>query len=209
MPAYQTACGITDIRAHLYERYLTNTKDVEVTDRLLEALLLTMVHEGPKAVADPNNYEARANIMWAGMIGHNNACGVGRSQDWASHNIEHELSATYDCAHGAGLAVVFPAWMTYVMHHDVARFAQLAVRVWNCQMDFANPEKTALEGIQRLKAFWSGLGLPTTFRELGAEEKDIEAMAHTACYGDGRNGFIGGFVRLDEKAVADIYRLAL
>lgn len=209
LPPYQTACGIADIMAHLFERYFTNTKDVEVTDRLIEGLLLAMVHEGPKVIADPHDYGARANIMWAGMIGHNNACGVGRSQDWASHNIEHELSATYDCAHGAGLAVVFPAWMTYVMHHDVARFAQLAVRVWNCQMDFANPEKTALEGIQRLKAFWSGLGLPTTFRELGAEEKDIEAMAHTACYGDGRNGFIGGFVRLDEKAVADIYRLAL
>ena len=209
LPPYQTACGIADIMAHLFERYFTNTKDVEVTDRLIEGLLLAMVHEGPKVIADPHDYGARANIMWAGMIGHNNACGVGRSQDWASHNIEHELSATYDCAHGAGLAVVFPAWMTYVMHHDVARFAQLAVRVWNCQMDFANPEKTALEGIQRLKAFWSGLGLPTTFRELGAEEKDIDAMAHTACYGDGRNGFIGGFVRLDEKAVADIYRLAL
>ena len=109
LPAYQTACGITDIMAHLYERYLTNTKDVEVTDRLLEALLLTMIHEGPRVIANPDNYEARANIMWAGMLGHNNACGVGRSQDWNSHNIEHELSALYDCAHGAGLAVTMPA----------------------------------------------------------------------------------------------------
>ena len=115
LPPYQTACGITDIMAHLYERYLTNTKDVEVTDRLIEALLLTMIHEGPRVVADPDNYEARANIMWAGMMAHNNSCGVGRSQDWNSHNIEHELSALYDVAHGAGLAVTMPAVFTYVM----------------------------------------------------------------------------------------------
>ena len=123
LPAYQTACGITDIMAHLYERYLTNTKEVEVTDRLIEGLLLTMIHEGPRVIEDPNNYEARANIMWAGMMAHNNSCGVGRSQDWNSHNIEHELSAMYDCAHGAGLAVTMPAVFEYVMDHDVNRFA--------------------------------------------------------------------------------------
>ena len=128
LPPYQTACGITDIMAHLYERYLTNTREVEVTDRLIEALLLTMVHEGPRVIEDPDNYEARANIMWAGMMAHNNSCGVGRSQDWNSHNIEHELSALYDCAHGAGLAVTMPAVFSYVMNHDVMRFAQVAER---------------------------------------------------------------------------------
>lgn len=102
LPAYQTACGITDIIAHLYERYLTNTQNVEVTDRMIEALILAMVNEGPKAVANPDDYESRANIMWGGMMAHNNSCGVGRSQDWTSHTIEHELSALYDCAHGAG-----------------------------------------------------------------------------------------------------------
>ena len=136
LPPYQTAAGITDIMAHLYERYLTNTKEVEVTDRLIEALLLTMKHEGPRVIADPNNYEARANIMWAGMMAHNNSVGVGRSQDWNSHNIEHELSALYDCAHGAGLAVTMPAVFKYVMNHDVMRFAKAAVRIWGCQMDF-------------------------------------------------------------------------
>ena len=113
LPAYQTACGITDIMAHLYERYLTNTKEVEVTDRMIEALLLTMIHEGPRVIKNPDHYKARANIMWAGMMAHNNSCGVGRTQDWASHNIEHELSALYDCAHGAGLAVTMPAVFTY------------------------------------------------------------------------------------------------
>ncbi|MBQ9123602.1 MAG: iron-containing alcohol dehydrogenase, partial [Lachnospiraceae bacterium] len=148
-------------------------------------------------------------IMWAGMMAHNNSCGVGRDQDWASHDIEHELSATYDCAHGAGLAVIFPAWMTYNMNHDVARFAQLAVRVWNCEMDYFSPENTAKAGIECLKKFWSGLGLPITFAQLGAKEEDIEAMAHTACYGNGRGGSVGGFVSLSQKDVEAIYRLAL
>ena len=209
LPAFQTACGVADIMAHLFERYFTNTKDVEVTDRMIEALLITMIKEAPKVMQDPHDYGARANIMWAGMMAHNNSCGVGRVQDWASHGIEHELSAVYDCAHGAGLAVVFPAWMTFVMNHDVARFAQLAVRVWNCEMDFANPENTAKEGICRLKEFFRSLGLPTNFKELGAKEEDIEYMAHTACYGDGRKGKMGFFVRLDQKMVEEIYRLAL
>ena len=209
LPPYQTACGITDIMAHLFERYFTNTKEVEVTDRLIESLLLTMVHEGPRVIADPNNYEARANIMWAGMLAHNDSCGVGRQQDWASHDIEHELSSTYDCAHGAGLAVVFPAWMTYNMNHDVNRFAQLAVRVWGCQMDFANPENTAKAGIESLRRYLKSIGMPGNFAELGANEEDIESMAKAACYGDGRGGTIGNFVKLSKKDVESIYRLML
>ncbi len=209
LPPYQTACGITDIMAHLFERYFTTTKEVEVTDRMIEGLLLTMIHEAPRVIEDPDNYEARANIMWAGMMAHNNSCGVGRVQDWASHDIEHELSAVYDCAHGAGLAVVFPAWMTYNMKHDINRFAQLAVRVWGCQMDFANPENTAKAGIKVLRQFLKSIGMPSNFKELGAKEEDIERMAHNACYGDGREGTIGGFAKLDKNDVANIYRLML
>jgi len=207
LPAYQVACGITDIMAHLYERYLTNTKEVEVTDRLIEGLLLSMIHEGPRAVADPGNYEARANIMWAGMIGHNNACGVGRSQDWSSHDIEHELSAIYDCAHGAGLAVVMPAVFTYVMQHDVMRFAQVAARVWGCQMDFAHPEITAKAGIEALRNFLISIGMPKNFAELGAKEEDIPRMVEALCYGNGRKGSVGGFMALDAKDCEAIYRL--
>ncbi len=209
LPAFQTAAGVTDIMAHLFERYFTTTKEVEVTDRVIEGLLLTMIHEAPRVIANPDNYEARANIMWAGMLAHNNCCGVGRAQDWASHNIEHELSAVYDCAHGAGLAVVFPAWMTYNMHHDVMRFAQLAVRVWGCQMDFENPENTAKAGIEALRRFLKSIGMPGNFEELGAKEEDIEMMAHTACYGNGGSGTIGGFAALTEEDVANIYRLML
>ncbi len=209
LPAYQTAAGITDIMAHLFERYFTNTKDVEVTDRVIEGLLMTMIHEAPKVIANPNDYEARANIMWAGMLAHNNCCGVGREQDWASHNIEHELSALYDCAHGAGLAVVFPAWMEYNMHHDVMRFAQLASRVWGCDMDFANPENTAKAGISAFRTFLKSIGMPLTMAEIGGKEEDIPYLAHTACFGDGNGGTLGSFVVLKEEDVANIYRLAL
>lgn len=207
LPPYQTACGITDILAHLYERYLTNTREVEVTDRLIEALMLTMIHEGPRVIEDPNNYEARANIMWAGMMAHNNACGVGRSQDWNSHNIEHELSALYDCAHGAGLAVTMPAVFRYVLHHDVMRFAQVAVRVWGCPMDFTHPEATALAGIEALRRFLTDLGMPRNFYELGAKEADIPKLVDALCTGDGRPGHISGFVTLNAEDCENIYRM--
>ena len=207
LPPHQTAAGITDIMAHLYERYLTNTKEVEVTDRLIEALLLTMKHEGPRVIKDPNNYEARANIMWAGMMAHNNSCGVGRSQDWNSHNIEHELSATYDCAHGAGLAVTMPAVFKYVMNHDVMRFAKVAVRVWGCQMDFDHPEVTALEGIESFRNFLISIGMPKNFAELGAKEEDIPQLVKVLCYGDGRTGTISGFVTLNEDDCTKIYKM--
>lgn len=209
LPAYQTACGVTDIMAHLLERYFTNTKDVEVTDRVIEGLLMTMIHEAPKVIANPDDYEARANIMWAGMMAHNNCCGVGREQDWASHDMEHELSALYDCAHGAGLAVVFPAWMQYNMNHDVMRFAQIATRVWGCNMDFAHPEATAKAGIEAFRAFLKSIGMPGTLGELGGKEEDIPYLAHTAAYGNGNGGTLGSFVVLKEEDMANIYRLML
>jgi hypothetical protein len=193
--------------SHLHERYLTNTKDVEVTDRLIEALLLTMIHEGPRVIADPYNYEARANIMWAGMMAHNNSVGVGRSQDWNSHTIEHELSALYDCAHGAGLAVTMPAVFKYVYKHDVMRFAKLAVRVWGCQMDYDNPETTALAGIRSLERFLHDIGMPLNFEELGAKEEDIPKLVDVLCYGDGRTGSISGFVTLDTDDCTKIYEM--
>lgn len=209
LPAFQTAAGVTDIMAHLLERYFTNTKDVEVTDRVIEGLLLSMIHETPKVIENPNDYQARANIMWAGMLAHNNCCGVGREQDWGSHDIEHELSALYDCAHGAGLAVVFPAWMEYTMKHDVMRFAQLANRVWGCSMDFGNPENTAKAGIQALRNFLKSIGMPQTLGELGGKEEDIPYLAHTASYGNGNDGTLGSFVVLQEEDIANIYRLML
>lgn len=207
LPSFQSACGITDIMAHLYERYLTNSTEVEVTDRLIEALLLTMKHEGPRVIENPDNYDARANIMWAGMMAHNNSCGVGRTQDWNSHDIEHELSALYDVAHGAGLAVTMPAVFKYVMNHNVMRFAQVAVRVWGCSMDFEHPEVTALEGINRFAAFLESIGMPKNFAELGAKEEDIPKLAQNLCYGNGRSGKLGGFVELDKEDCTKIYKM--
>lgn len=207
LPPYQTAAGITDIMAHLYERYLTNTDEVEVTDRLIEGLLLTMIHEGPRVIEDPDNYQARANIMWAGTMAHNNSCGVGRTQDWNSHTIEHELSALYDCAHGAGLAVTMPAVFTYELSHNVMRFAQAAVRIWGCQMDFANPEVTARAGIEAFRNFLISIGMPKNFEELGAREEDIPKLVDILCNGDGRKGTISGFVTLDEEECTKIYKM--
>lgn len=205
LPAYQTACGATDIMAHVFERYFTNTREVEITDRLCEAVLLTMVKETPRVIAQPDLYEARANIMWAGTVAHTNIVGVGREQDWNSHGIEHELSALYDCAHGAGLAVIMPAWMEFVYQHDVMRFAQIAVRLWGCQMNFAHPEVTALEGIRRFRQFLHSIGMPVNFAELGAKEEDIPKLVEKFGIGDGKTG---GFVSLSAADITEIYRIA-
>ena len=129
LPAYQTACGIVDMFAHVLERYFTNTTEVGLTDGLCESVMRTIIYEAGRVMEDPTSYDARANLMWAGTIAHNNILGTGREQDWGSHLIEHELSAKYGCAHGAGLAVVFPAWMKYVVGHDPARFTRWAVNV--------------------------------------------------------------------------------
>lgn len=207
LPEYQTACGLTDILAHLYERYLTNTKNVEVTDNLLEALMLTIKNEAPKVIDNPNDYYARANIMWAGMVAHNNICGVGRSQDWLSHNIEHELSALYDCAHGAGLAVVMPAVFKYNMNHDVKRFARVARNVWNVDLD--DDYEAALMGIEKLKDFLKSMNMPANFAELGAKEEDIDYLVQKACYGNNNTGILKGFVTLNEEDVKNIYKLMI
>ena len=205
LPAYQTACGTTDIMAHVFERYFTNTKEVEITDRLCEAVLLTMIKETPRVIENPDNYEARANIMWAGTVAHNDIVGVGRSQDWNSHGIEHELSGLYDCAHGAGLAVIMPAWMEYVMNHNVMRFAQMATRLWGIPMNFENPEVTAKAGICAFRRFLHDIGMPINFEELGAKEEDIPVLVEKLGIGNGKRG---GFVELDAKAVTEIYTIA-
>ena len=206
LPPYQTACGVTDIMAHAFERYFTNTEDVEVTDRLLEGVLLTMLHEGPRVMADPHDYGARANIMWAGMVCHNDMMGVGRKQDWNSHHLEHVLSALYDCAHGAGLAVIMPAWMRYCAdHHDGLRMAQMAVRVFGCQMDFADPRRTALEGIAAFRAFLKSIGMPLTLAEIGADPADIPKLVEMNHVG---GGVTGGYVGLTSDAIREIYEIA-
>jgi alcohol dehydrogenase YqhD (iron-dependent ADH family) len=204
LPSYQVACGGADIMAHLLERYFTNTKNVEVTDRLIEGLLLTVIKELPKAVKNPVDYETMANIMWAGTLAHNNVVGVGRAQDWASHRIEHKLSALYGIAHGAGLAVVFPAWMKYVVSQDVERFARLGQMVWGILDN--DKEKAAYECISKFKEFWSSLGLPTTFAEINGKREDIPYLAKNTTYTN-EDGTVGGFMRLREYDIIKIYDL--
>ena len=201
---YQTACGITDMIAHILERYFTNSKGVTVTDYMCEGLLKSIIENAPIAINDPKNYDARSNIMWAGSLAHNNICGVDRVQDWASHHIEHQLSALYDVAHGAGLAVIFPAWMDYVYKHDVMRFAQFAVRVFGISMDFDDPSSTARDGIKAFRKFLHSIGMPLSFEEIGAKEEDIPHLLNMLGVDD-VNRTEGQFVLLYRKDCEAIY----
>ncbi|MBQ2272253.1 MAG: iron-containing alcohol dehydrogenase [Clostridia bacterium] len=203
LPQWQTASGVCDIIAHILERYFTNTTEVEVTDRLCEAILLTMIKEAPRVIENPENYEARANIMWAGMLAHNNVCGVGREQEWTTHAIEHELSALYDVTHGAGLAVLFPAWMKKALPHDPKRFAQLATRVFGIE-NKGDDMATGLAGIEAWADFFTSLGMPRTLRELGVQEKDFVYMAnHLMLRPDGT---CGKYIVLTPDDVVEIYK---
>lgn len=206
LPPYQTAAGCTDIMVHVCERYFSNTKEVEITDRLCEAVLKTIIHEAPRVIEDPNNYEARANIMWAGMVAHNNICGVGREQDWASHHIEHELSALFDVTHGAGLAVVTPIWMRHVLERNPDKLVLFATRVWDIPLDEANPKKTALQGIEAFEAFLDCIGMPSSFAGLGATQEDMECMADKLLNGAQTQG---NFVKLTREDILQIYEKAL
>jgi alcohol dehydrogenase len=204
LPPYQTACGATDMMAHIMERYFTTVKNVELTDRMCEAALKTVINNTLIVLKEPENYAARAEIMWAGSIAHNNLLSTGRVGDWASHKIEHEISAIYDIAHGAGLAVIFPAWMKYVYKKDISRFAQFAVRVWNEEPDLYNPEKTALAGIERLKGFFKKIGMPVTLKEANIPCSRFEEMAKKCL----RYGTIGNFVKLEEEDIIKILEIA-
>jgi alcohol dehydrogenase YqhD (iron-dependent ADH family) len=207
LPRFQVACGAADILAHLMERYFTGVKNVAFTDRLLEATMKTIIEQAPLVLENPANYEAWSEFMWAGTIAHNNLLNTGRVGDWASHDIEHEISGIYDVAHGAGLAVVFPAWMKNTLHQDVNRFAQWAVRVWNVDMDFWNPEGTAREGIKRLEAFYHSIGLGTRLGDLGVGSDRLEEMAAKGT--DGNRRTVGNFVALDQAAVRKVLEFAL
>jgi len=207
LPAYQTACGAADIMAHIMERYFTNTTDVELTDRLCEAAMKTMINNVPQVLKKPDDYASRADVMWTGCVAHNDLLGTGREGDWGSHMIEHEISAIYDVAHGAGLAVVFPAWMKYVYKHNVNRFVQFASRVFNVEIDFYNPEKTALEGIRRLEMFFESIGLPIRLSQMNIKDDKIPEMAAKSTQKD--SFAVGNFVKLKTSDVAEILKLAV
>jgi alcohol dehydrogenase len=205
LPPFQTACGAADMMAHVMERYFTRVTGVDFTDRLCEAVLRTIIANAPRALARPDDYDARAQLMWAGTIAHNDLLGTGRIGDWATHMIEHEVSGIYDVAHGAGLAVLFPAWMEHVLPVDPARLARFAAEVWNVEPRFDDLSATAHEGITRTRAFFRSVGLPVTLKELGVPGDRLEEMAAKATAG----GPLGSFARLGHDEVLAIYRRAL
>ncbi len=166
----------------------------------------TIILKAPLVLANPRDYDAWAEFMWAGTIAHNNLLNTGRTGDWASHDIEHEISGIYDVAHGAGLAVVFPAWMKHTLSQDPLRFSQWAVRVWNVENDFRSPEATAREGIRRMEAFFQSLGLATTLAGLKVGTDRLDEMADKCTGGDKRT--VGNFVKLNRAAVRRILELA-
>ena len=207
LPAYQTACGICDIMMHILERYFTNEQDVDLTDRLCEGALVSIIRNAPIVLEDPENYAARAEIMWAGSLAHDGLMGTGRVGDFASHQLGHELSAKFDVAHGASLSVVFPAWMRYCLDKNPDRFVKFAHRVMAVPVDFDDPMGTAINGIYALENFWADLGLPIRLEDLGIGEEAIAELA--AKCKKGPAGTTGNYVPLDEEAIAQVYRLAL
>lgn len=205
LPPYQTASGIADMMAHIFERYFTPTEDVEITDRVSEGILRAIIEEAPKVMDRPDDYQARANIMWSGTLAHNGICGTGRREDWVSHFMEHEISALYGVTHGAGLAVVMPAWMTFMARNRPRRVAQMARRVFD--IDIADDTAAALAGVGALKSFFSSLGLPVTFAALGIPDPDIDTMVVKLHANKGAT--IGGYFPLTAAETTAIYRLAL
>ncbi|MDD5016723.1 MAG: iron-containing alcohol dehydrogenase [Eubacteriales bacterium] len=206
LPPYQTACGAADIMAHVMERYFTRVQNVELTDRLCESTLKTLINNTPVVLSRPDDYNARAEIMWAGTLAHNDVLSTGRISDWASHWIEHELSAINDVAHGAGLAIIFPAWMKYVYRHDVTRFVQFAVRVWNVEQAFNDPEKTARDGIDSLEVFFRSIGLPTRLYEIDITKNDFDRIVENCMRYD--DNTVGQFVKLSDEDIYHILKLA-
>ena len=205
--AYQTAVGITDMMAHILERYFSPSTRVEITDRLAEGLLMGLMAESPRVMSDPSDYQARANIEWAGTQAHNGLCGCGRREDWTSHAMEHEISALYPrVPHGAGLAVVMPAWMAFMAHHKPSKVAQLGRRIFG--VDERDDRNAAIETVAHLRAFLSTvLRMPATFKDLGIDSPDIDTMVEHLHANKGET--IGGYYRLTAKETRQIYELML
>ncbi len=213
LPPYQTACGIADMMVHVMERYFSNTTGCELTDRLCEAVLMAIIDEAPKVMHNPQDYEARANIMWAGTLAHNGICGTGREEDWASHFMEHELSAVYGVTHGAGLTAIVPAWMTWMCHHNINKVEQFARRVMGVTPSDvegaapgAKPKLVALEGVRRLTLFWQSMNLPTNITQLGIANPDIDLLVDKLHENKGE--LVGNYVKLDREMTREIYMMA-
>lgn len=209
LPAYQTACGIVDIMMHTMERYFSQDDDMTLTDELAEALLRTVKNCAYKVMASPDDYRNRAQIMWAGSLAHNGLTGCGTTGDFATHQLEHELSALFDVAHGAGLAALWGSWARYVLKENVSRFVRFAVNVMGVPNDFTDPEATALAGIEAMERFYRDLSMPISINELigrDITDDEIHLMAKKCSLGN--TCTIGHFKTLDMHDMEEIYRMA-
>lgn len=205
---FQTGCGTVDIMMHTLERYFTQTQNTAVTDRLAEGLLKAVIEAGRTADQYPEDYEARASLMWAGSLSHNDLTGAGRDFMMQVHQLEHELSGMYPAiAHGAGLSALWPSWARFVCPSNVSRFAQYAVNVWNLDMDFENPLKTAMAGIQATEDFFKSLNMPVSLKELGVEPGRIEELAEKCTNMGART--LPGIRELGKEEMVEIYQMAL
>jgi len=209
LPKNQIANGVADMMSHIFERYFTNTTHTDLTDALCEGTLRAIMKNAPIVHDNPSDYDAWCQVGFGGTVAHNDLLGMGREQDWGCHDMEHELSAIYDVAHGAGLAVLTPAWMTYVHRENPGMFVQFAVNVMGVGGDFRDQEAIILEGIDRLRRFYRRIGLPQTLKELGIDRANFELMAKKAtgaAYGNEHG--VGGLKKLMWQDVLAIYELA-
>lgn len=209
LPAYQTACGATDIMMHTMERYFSHDDDMVLTDNIAEAILRTVKEYAPKVIANPEDYLMRSQIMWAGSVAHNDLTGCGTTGDWATHMLEHELSAIFKVAHGAGLAAIWPHWATYTMDENISRFARFAVNVMGVSNDFKSQKNTAIAGIDAMKAFYRSIGMPTSIPELigrKATDDEIKTMAEKCSLG--KSVAVGHLKELRYDDILAIYQLA-
>lgn len=206
LPDFQTACGITDMLCHIFERYFSNTP-AQLVNAYSEAIMRDIMDQAVTLTVQPDNYDARADIMWAGALAHNGLCGVGKEEDWATHRIEHEVSAIYDVAHGAGLACIEPAWLKFVSKKNPDMVWRFAINVMSVNPAGKTADEIMDEGIELLKDFYHGLGLTTSLRELVGKEPDIEAMIKSLERNVGP--LLGSYVPLTMDDCREIYKLAL
>ncbi|MGB2705518.1 MAG: iron-containing alcohol dehydrogenase [Candidatus Omnitrophota bacterium] len=203
---YHTACGVVDIMAHVFEQYFSHTKAADVQDRIAEGLLKVCIKYGPAVCENPRDYNARANILWAGSLALNNLIGEGKEEDWASHAIEHELSAIYDISHGAGLSIVVPSWMRHVLSSKtVKKFVEYGINVWGIEKN-RDKMNIANEAINKTRAFFNSLGMPSSLSEVSITARHFEDMAKNALRDWGK---IGSFKRLSEKDIVQILKASL
>jgi len=209
LPPYQTAAGVTDMMMHTMERYFTKDDDMDLTTDLAEAVLRRMKTAIFDVLKNPDDYRSRAQIMWGGSVAHNGLTGCGVSDDWATHQLEHELSGMFDVTHGAGLAAVWPSWARYVMHQNLSRFVRFAVNVMDIPNDFTDPEATALKGIEAVERFYHAIGMPTNIKELiGRDITDEEIKEMTRKCSRDYQCTCGCLKVLKAEDMEAIYRMA-